>query len=293
MKDCKALLFQALWKIYNRPERPEPWARDGNLPWNDPDFSRRMLREHLDQSHGAASRVLKERNLQLDWLWNKLALRPGGRVLDVTCGPGLYAVALAGRGCDVTGVDFGPASIAYARELAQREGVAGRCTFVENDVRGMVYPEKSFDAALFLYGQLAVFTRDEAQALLVEIARALRPGASLCVELLDQNRVDKKDSTWWYTDDKGLWGDSPFLHLGERLWFPDQELSLERFQILQLETGELSEVQLCDQSYSVETMTRMMRRAGFAKVDVYPAWDGLPLYDADEWVIYVATKAVS
>ena len=43
-----------------------------------------MLREHLDESHGAASRTQRERHLQLDWLWEKLALQPGQPVLDVT-----------------------------------------------------------------------------------------------------------------------------------------------------------------------------------------------------------------
>ena len=289
-KQIDASLTQALYKIYERPERPTPWATGGNLPWNDPDFSRRMLREHLDESHGAASRVSAERARQIDWLWEKLALEPGRRLLDITCGPGLYAVELADRGCEVTGVDFGPASIAYARGLAERVGVAGRCAFVEQDVREMAYRGADFDAALFLYGQLAVFTRDEARALLTEIVQSLRPGGRLCVELLDQERVDRTDSNWWYTDNKGLWGDTPFLHLGERFWYPDQELSVERFQILDLETKELTEIQLCDQTYATGTMTRMMQDANFERVDVYPAWDGLPLYDSNEWVIYVAEK---
>ena len=62
-----------------------------------------MLREHLDESHGAASRVTVERERQLAWLNEKLGLQAGSSVLDVTCGPGLYAVALAEQGCRVTG----------------------------------------------------------------------------------------------------------------------------------------------------------------------------------------------
>lgn len=152
----------------------------------------------------------------------------------------------------------------------------------------MVVQEAAFDAALFLYGQLAVLTREEASALLRSAARSLNSGGRLCVELLDPEKVDKNDSSWWYTDDQGLWGDGPYLHLGVRFWYPDQELSLERYQILHLETGELTEVQLCDQTYSTEMMTRMMREGGFGSVRVYPAWDGLPLYDAGEWTVYLA-----
>lgn len=283
-------LTKALWRIYRRPSRPLPWTDGGNLPWHDPAFSERMLREHLDESHGAASRVAAERALQLDWLWSKLALRPGVRLLDVTCGPGLYAVELAQRGVQVTGIDFGPAAIRYARQLALDQGVAGHCHFVEQDARQMDYAGADFDAALLLYGQLAVFPRLEARDLLTRVAQALRPGGRLCLELLHQDKVDKKDSAWWFTDDAGLWGDTPFLHLGERFWLADEELSIERYHILSLDTGHLSEIHLCDQTYSVTTMTHLLHQTGFGRVNVYENWDGLPLYDAQEWVAYVAER---
>ena len=126
--------------------------------------------------------------------------------------------------------------------------------------------------------------------LLVKAATALKPGGRLCVELLDQERVDKKNSTWWYTDHTGLWGDRPYLHLGERFWDAEQKVSLERFQILDLEQGKLSEVLLCDQSYAVEEMVAMMQQACFGKVETFPHWDGKAIYDAQEWIVYVAHK---
>lgn len=283
-------LARALWSIYRRPDRPEPWIGGGNLPWNEPAFSERMLREHLDETHGAASRTSAERALQVEWLWQALALEPGAHLLDVTCGPGLYAVEFARRGCRVTGIDFSPASVAYARQLAEVEGVAAACTFIEQDVRQMNRFDSVFDAALFLYGQLAVFPMAEAQELLAGVAQALRPGGKLAVELLNQDRVDKNSSTWWFTDDAGLWGERPFLHLGERFWDEAGQLSIERYYILHLETGELVEINLCDQTYAVETMGGMMKRAGFTTVETYPDWAGLPLYDAGEWNVYVAAK---
>ena len=290
MTDTPHSLADALWRIYRRTERPAPWSEGGNLPWNDPVFSERMLREHLDESHGAASRTTPERTLVLDWLWRALDLQPGKRLLDVTCGPGLYAVELARRGCEVVGVDFGPAAIAHARDLARSQGVSDRCTFIESDARDMDFGQAEFDAALFIYGQLAVFKREEAQDLLTRVAQALKPGDKLVVELLDQNKVDKADTTWWFTDDKGLWGEKPFLHLGERFWNEAEQISTERFYIIHLDTGQLDQVMLCDQTYSVETMTEMMRQAGFSAVQVYSAWGGLPLYDAGEWVVYVANR---
>jgi SAM-dependent methyltransferase len=291
MKNQNRSLTDALWRIYRRPERPTPWSYGGNLPWDDPEFSGRMLREHLDQSHGAASRQDPEREKLISWLWSRLQLQPESRLLDVTCGPGLYSVAFAERGCQVTGVDFAPASIAYARQLAEERGVAGRCRFIHSDVREMALEAGQFDAALFIYGQLSVFKVEETADLLRTIAGYLRPGGRLVVELLAEERIDRQESNWWFTDDKGLWGDQPFFHLGERFWIAEQEIVVERFYTLNLEDGTMDEVVLCDQSYSVERLVGLMKNAGFSRVEVYPAWDGLDIYDAQEWVVYVAHKA--
>lgn len=283
-------LAETLWRLYRRPERPTAWQGGGNLPWNDPAFSERMLRQHLDETHSAASRTTAQRAQQIDWLWRRLELKQGSRVLDLTCGPGLYAVALAQRGCEVTGVDFSPASIRYARTLAADAGVADRCIFIECDVREAVVDRSAYDAALFLYGQIAVFRREEAVDLLHKMAVALRPGGRACIELLNQDNVDRQHSTWWFTDDAGLWGDAPFLHLGERFWDEDAAMSLERFYTIHLDSGAMDEVLLCDQTYAVAEMTALLQAAGFDTVDCFPAWDELPLYDATEWNVYVAQQ---
>ena len=289
-------ICDALWHIYHRPQPPPPPHGAANFPWDDPDFSERMLREHLDQSHGAASRPKVEILRLVDWLWDKLSLREGSRVLDVTCGPGLYAVELARRGCVVHGMDFSPSAIRFAQQLAADEGVTDRCSFQLRDVLTMGAPRAHFDAVLFLYGELATFSPNEAANLLRLCADALHPpsqqaGGRLVVELLGYEHVDKEDSTWWFADDSGLWGDAPFLHLGERHWYAEQNLSLEQFHIINLETGELYQYTLSDQAYGAQTVVSMMRQAGFRHVEVCPAWGGLELADAKEWVVYVAEKA--
>jgi SAM-dependent methyltransferase len=151
----------------------------------------------------------------------------------------------------------------------------------------MAFGQK-FDAAILLYGQLAVFPPAEAQSLLIKISELLRPGGKLCIELLHPDHVDKSTSNWWFTDDKGLWGDNPFLHLGERFWLENENTSVERYHIVDMETGKLLHIELCDRVYKMWEVAGMMQSAGLTAVDVYPDWDMLPLYDAEEWVVYVA-----
>ncbi|SUX59850.1 DNA methyltransferase [Citrobacter amalonaticus] len=44
----------------------------GKIPWNDPDFSRRMLENHLSQEHDWASRKLSVIEQQVDWIARQL-----------------------------------------------------------------------------------------------------------------------------------------------------------------------------------------------------------------------------
>jgi SAM-dependent methyltransferase len=245
-----------------------------------------MLAQHLDPSHGAASRPLREIRAQVQQMTDWLGLGSGSRLLDVTCGPGLYAAEFARRGVEVTGIDFGPAPIAHARSLC-----AGLpCRFVQGDVREMDFSGRELDATIYLYGQFTVLRPAESLDVLRRIRAALRPGGRLLLEILDYDRFDKRDSSWWYTDRGGLWGDFPYLHLGERAWDPEQQAAVERFHIVNLETGELHIYGLADQAYTGAQVTGMLNDAGFGSVDVRPAWDGLALKDAEEWVVVVAAR---
>jgi hypothetical protein len=88
----------------------------------------------------------------------------------------------------------------------------------------------------------------------------------------------------------GRWGDAPFLHLGERFWDAASHSAIERYHLVHLETGALTEIALCDQTYRPEVMTDLLRRSGFRAVEVFPAWAGLELYDAAEWLVYLVEK---
>lgn len=154
------------------------------IPWDDPDFSRRMLAEHLSQEHDRASRRADIIGAHADFVHRRLPQAPA-RVLDLACGPGLYTHLLAERGHDCTGVDFSPASIDYARKRAQEAGFAVNYRLA--DIRTHAPEAEAFDCVLLTFGECNVFAEAEAEALLGMCAGALRPGGFL---LLEGHRFD-------------------------------------------------------------------------------------------------------
>jgi len=217
-----------------------------------------------------------------------LDLTPGQWFLDLTCGPGLYAVPLAQQGLHVVGVDISPANVSYARQQAAAAGVGA--DFLQADMRHLPLAG-AFAAGMILYGQFAVLPLATAGALLRRLARVMRPGGRLLLELLSPQRIDRtpRDS-WWYSDEGGLWGDFPYLHLGERYWDAEREIATERFFILDLQHGHWHEYRLSDQMYTTERLAEMAAANGWRLAETHPAWDGLPLYDAEEWVVYILAR---
>lgn len=106
---------------------------------------------------------------EVTFLVDALGLAPGMRVLDVGCGPGRHAHALARRGIAVHGVDISARFV----ELAEADAPAG-ATFERADARHLAF-DGEFDAAISLCQGAFGLVGDEDGEVLRGMARAVRP----------------------------------------------------------------------------------------------------------------------
>lgn len=103
--------------------------------------------------------------------------KPGDRALDVACGPGFLATALASRCASVVGLDATDAFLERARAEAARRGLAN-LSFRAGDAERLPFPDASFDVVT-CRAAFHHFARPE--RVLAEMSRVLAPSGRLLV----------------------------------------------------------------------------------------------------------------
>lgn len=104
------------------------------------------------------------------------------KILDLCCGPGRFAVPLARRGLQVTGVDRTAFFLEKAKQRAAAESVA--IEWVQEDMRAFARPG-TFDLALSMFTSFGYFDdKDEDLLVLRNIHTSLRPGGALIMDVV-------------------------------------------------------------------------------------------------------------
>jgi SAM-dependent methyltransferase len=140
-----------------------------------PDHWFEPIADHLGAAYLRYS-FTKGTEQEVAFLVEALELTPGMRVLDVGCGPGRHAHALAARGIDVLGLDISQRFVDLATASAPPNA-----RFMRADARTMTF-DREFDAAVSLcQGAFGLVGPGADEEVLAGMARALRPGGRCAI----------------------------------------------------------------------------------------------------------------
>jgi SAM-dependent methyltransferase len=252
---------------------PEAWAEGDNIPWHEPAFSVRMLAEHLSQAHDMASRRAQRIDQHAAWIFGHVLGGQPARVLDLGCGPGLYAQRLAALGCACTGIDYSPASIDYARGQARAAGLA--CTFHLADLRQTEFGQ-GYDLALLIFGEANVFRPADLRLILRKAWGALRPGGQLLLEAHTLAAVEAmgREAASWSAQAFGLFSDRPHVLLSEAFWDAGLRTATHRYYVLDTTSAEVTCYAQSLQGYTEPGYNELLAACGFEAVRFYPSLTG-------------------
>jgi SAM-dependent methyltransferase len=263
-------------------ENASLWDGQYKIPWDEPEFSRRMLREHLSQDHDLASRRQDAVASQAAWIHETVCGGKSLKILDLGCGPGLYLAEFLTHGHDCRGIDFSPASVEYAARIL---GDASRVT--HGDVRTADFGS-GHDVVMMIYGELNVFSPEDCANILSKAHDALSPGGSLLVEVQAFEAVRRTGTSpaSWYKVESGLFSDSPHVCLTENRWFEDTSIALQSFVVVGGRANGIASYRNTTKAWTESEVKALLTEAGFEGTAHRPDW---PSHNTD-LLLYTASR---
>ncbi|MBN2469625.1 MAG: class I SAM-dependent methyltransferase [Anaerolineae bacterium] len=268
-------------------QKPTLFAPGEPRFWNDPYIATQMLATHLDPNTDLASRRPETIDRIVTWLYDALQLKPDTALLDLGCGPGLYARRFVERGVQVTGVDFSENSLAYARQHDPTSTYL-TCDYRALDTYGW---QGVFEAAVLIFGDLCVLNDGDRDAVLGHIYHALKPGGRFAFDVSTpaMHPFTDGETSWVVVEGPGFWKPGPHLVLEGRFVYPEHDTCLEQFAVIETE-GTTSIYRNWFHDYTPDTISPVLEAAGFNVRGIYGDLCGTPYTPGSQWAGVVVEK---
>lgn len=270
-------------------ERPVLYAPSTGRFWDDPHISKSMLEAHLNPNEEGASRKPAFLDASVKWI---ASIAPPDRypaLLDLGCGPGLYARRFDAAGYRVTGMDLSMRSIAYAREQAARNDrqIDYR---MENYLE--LQEEAAYDLVVLIYCDYGPLSPEDRATLAKAVYRALRPGGVFLLDVFTparhQGAPESRD--WDYFPEGGFWSASPYVCLHSFMQYTAAQAVLN--QHLVLTEKHLECYNIWEQCFTEQSLRAEMEAAGFSAAQVFGDVAGKAYSPESETLCMVLTKEV-
>ncbi|MBI2165446.1 MAG: methyltransferase domain-containing protein [Chloroflexi bacterium] len=147
-----------------------------------------------------ASETLSEQEVrrQVDFIERAMAMPPGSRILDLTCGNTLHLQGLVKRGYRLTGADIAAEAVELARRELQDEGVEAE--LLTCDLRSMPF-KGLFDGAIHMWSSFGTFNAAEDLQILVSVQKALKPGGRFILDVMPRDRLVREFQRYFWFED--------------------------------------------------------------------------------------------
>lgn len=274
---------EVLEQVTKSSQRPNLFERGTGNIWTEAYLADQMLQNHLNLDSDASSRRKEMMDRTIDFI--NTHIKKGSTILDLGCGPGLYAERLCMGGHKVTGIDFSKNSINYARESAQRRGLD--IEYVYNNIFNVEYKEE-FDLVIQIYGELNTFSDEERSKLFVIIQRALKPGGLFIFDVTTPaHRSRKRFNKDWYISNGGFWRGSSHIVL-EEIFDYENDIWLEQYTVI--DENEVKAYRNWFHDYTKEAIEEIILEEGFSQVQVIENLYEEEKEEEGEWLTVIAQK---
>jgi SAM-dependent methyltransferase len=236
----------------------------GDLMWDDDYISRHMLSAHLDESNNRATYKKELRKEIVKNIISTSALVKGEKLLDLGCGPGIYAQEFASYGVDYTGIDISRQSLGYA--MNHKGEYRNTIHFIHGDYTSSNIFNEKYDCATMIWCDFGALSPDIRDNMLRNVYSSLNQGGYFCFDVFaTKSHVDETKNNWRVEKD-GFWQEGQYIVLERNKYYETVNSALH-MAIVASEKG-VKAYRIWDKRYTEAELRKVLNNIGFEVFDI-------------------------
>jgi SAM-dependent methyltransferase len=217
-------------KLISMMKKPALYQKGTEALWTDEHISKGMLKAHLDPNSNGATYKHTTVHEIVKWIKSIAPVERYHDLLDLGCGPGIYAEEFYKAGYTVSGMDFSERSIHYAQKSAHEKNLPINYYFQNYLTMNFI---EEFDLITLIYYDFGVLSTEERDILLKKIYTALRPGGLFIFDVLTpQYFANKKEEKTWEYAEKDFFSEEPHICLKSFYRYDEQNTILDQYIVV-------------------------------------------------------------
>lgn len=266
-------------------EKPPLYKKTEVAFWDDEYISKQMLKAHLNPNFEGASRKLDFIDKSVAWISEIAPPAINPLLLDIGCGPGIYAEKFSKAGYTVTGVDFSKRSIAYAQTSAKEQHLT--ITYLYQNYLTMELQTK-FDFITMIYCDYGALSTNDRKILLKKVSHHLKPHGKFLMDVFTIPKFTsfQEKQTWEICNSGGFWQEAPYVALNGYYKYANH-ITLEQTSIISAK--DITTYYIWNTCFTQKSLYEEVSKAGFQICNIFGDAKGSP-YREDSYTMAVVLE---
>lgn len=251
--------------------------------WDDKHISISMLEAHLNPELESATRKHDYVKRSAEWIANIADPIKHPRLLDLGCGPGIYANLFSQHGYQVTGIDLSPGSIEYAKQNTDH-----RINYLCRNYLDIEY-EDDFDVVTLIYCDFGVLNPAARKTLLRKNYNALSDNGLFIFDVCSSAQYEgwEEKHTWSYSNG-GFWSAEPYACLYSFYRYDECRTYDEQYIIIEEDTVRCYNI--WNHAFTPDELREDLSAAGFKDTRLFGSITGDEYTEQSVAICVVARK---
>lgn len=276
-------LFKTLSK------KPKLYEQTHMSMWDDSHISKRMLKAHLDASLDSATRNHNFVQKSVEWIAAIAPPKSYPKLLDLGCGPGIYAELFCKKGYCVTGIDLSQNSIQYAVNSANKNGLSIK--YILDDYTKIHLTHK-YNLITLIYCDFGVLPPQTRRELLKNMYDALLPNGLLIFDVFTPEKYQGvQESKSWEICENGFWHEKLCLTFNSFYRYDEDNTFLNQYTLI-TKDNEIFKYNVWEHTFTFKELEYDLTQVGFKNIKFFKDVSGMDFDKVDHTICVLAKKQI-